>query len=62
MDSVSTLHCVKIRTENRRTNKPTIVAFQMFTTGIKVVTKSTLEVSKHLELQRLNMSQPEWIL
>ena len=53
MDSVSTLYCVKTRTDNRRNNKPTPNAFQMFTTGIKVVTKSysALEVSKHLELQ-----------
>ena len=51
MDSVSTLHCVKTRTENRKTNKQTIYAFQMFTTGIKIVKKSALEVSKHLELQ-----------
>ena len=61
---MSTLHCVKTRTDNRRNNKPTPNAFQMFTTGIKVVTKSysALEVSKHLELQWINVSQHKCFL
>jgi hypothetical protein len=64
MDSVSTLHCVKTHTDNRRTYKPTLDAFQIFTTGIKVVTKSysALEVSKHLELQWINVSQHKCFL
>ena len=35
MDSASTLHCVKTCMGNRRTNKPTLDAIQMFAIDIK---------------------------
>ena len=40
MDSASTLRCVKTCMGNRGTNKPTLVAIQIFATDIKFVTKS----------------------
>ena len=55
MVSVSTLHFVKTGMDNMSTTKPTIDPTQMSF-------QSMFMGKKHLESQRINESQPEWIL